>query len=86
MKEMYGDQFGEFVCGYWGLKVLKKICSLLKGRSLAIWGFVVYIIFGIKIVERHAFFLPFLCTIAQPFLQNFRLLQNRTPVAASEPK
>ena len=19
-KEMYGDQFGEFVCGYWGLK------------------------------------------------------------------
>ena len=19
MKEMYGDQFGEFVCGYWGL-------------------------------------------------------------------
>ena len=20
MKEMYGDQFGEFVCGYWGLK------------------------------------------------------------------
>ena len=18
--EMYGDQFGEFVCGYWGLK------------------------------------------------------------------
>ena len=18
-KEMYGDQFGEFVCGYWGL-------------------------------------------------------------------
>ena len=20
LKEMYGDQFGEFVCGYWGLK------------------------------------------------------------------
>ena len=20
MKEMYGDQFGEFVCGYWGFK------------------------------------------------------------------
>ena len=20
MKEMYGDQSGEFVCGYWGLK------------------------------------------------------------------
>ena len=20
MKEMYGDQFGEFVCGYWDLK------------------------------------------------------------------
>ena len=20
-KEIYGDQFGEFVCGYWGLKV-----------------------------------------------------------------
>ena len=20
MKEMYRDQFGEFVCGYWGLK------------------------------------------------------------------
>ena len=20
MMEMYGDQFGEFVCGYWGLK------------------------------------------------------------------
>ena len=19
-KEMYGDQFGEFVCGHWGLK------------------------------------------------------------------
>ena len=19
-KEMYGDQFGEFVCGYWGVK------------------------------------------------------------------
>ena len=19
-KEIYGDQFGEFVCGYWGLK------------------------------------------------------------------
>ena len=22
---MYGDQFGEFVCGYWGLKGTKKI-------------------------------------------------------------
>ena len=22
MKEMYRDQFGEFVCGYWGLKGL----------------------------------------------------------------
>ena len=22
-KEMYRDQFGEFVCGYWGLKGLK---------------------------------------------------------------
>ena len=21
-KKMYGDQFGEFVCGYWGVKVL----------------------------------------------------------------
>ena len=20
VKEMYGDQFGEFVCGHWGLK------------------------------------------------------------------
>ena len=20
LKEMYGDQYGEFVCGYWGLK------------------------------------------------------------------
>ena len=20
LKEVYGDQFGEFVCGYWGLK------------------------------------------------------------------
>ena len=20
LKEMYGDQFGEFVCGYWDLK------------------------------------------------------------------
>ena len=24
-KKMYGDQFGEFVCGYWDLKGLKKI-------------------------------------------------------------
>ena len=23
MKEMYGDQFGEFVCGYWGFKGLR---------------------------------------------------------------
>ena len=24
MKEMYGDQFGEFVFGYWGLKGYKS--------------------------------------------------------------
>ena len=23
-KEMYGDQFGEFVCGYWGLKGISQ--------------------------------------------------------------
>ena len=22
---MYGDQFGEFVCGYWGLKGYKSV-------------------------------------------------------------
>ena len=22
---MYGDQFGEFVCGYWGLKGLRQV-------------------------------------------------------------
>jgi len=25
MKEMYGDQFGEFVCGYWGLRAAPEI-------------------------------------------------------------
>ena len=28
-KKMYGDQFGEFVCGYWDLKGLTiKLCLL----------------------------------------------------------
>ena len=26
-KEMYRDQFGEFVCGYWGLKGYTLLCS-----------------------------------------------------------
>ena len=35
---MYGDQFGEFVCGYWGLKRLKtiedfKTITLKSGRD-----------------------------------------------------
>ena len=26
---MYGDQFGEFVCGYWGLKIAGSV-ALVK--------------------------------------------------------
>ena len=28
-KEMYGDQFGEFVCGYWDFEgnILKEMCT-----------------------------------------------------------
>ena len=29
---MYGDQFGEFVCGYWGLKGQEKY--MFKGLAL----------------------------------------------------
>ena len=33
---MYGDQFGEFVCGYWGLKPVK---SNIGNKFLpGIWG------------------------------------------------
>ena len=35
MKEMYGDQFGEFVCGYWGLKVNSVPVYCCCGGSLA---------------------------------------------------
>ena len=32
---MYGDQFGEFVCGYWGLKGLcHAICYVFKKQNL----------------------------------------------------
>ena len=30
LKEMYGDQFGEFVCGYWGLKGYLHFSLLLS--------------------------------------------------------
>ena len=33
-KEIYGDQFGEFVCGYWGLKGEKKKSPKLKMLGL----------------------------------------------------
>ena len=34
MKEMYGDQFGEFVCGYWGLKGLTLgVTCTFSGKS-----------------------------------------------------
>ena len=37
---MYGDQFGEFVCGYWGLKGYQKcqnhidLVNSKKGKTL----------------------------------------------------
>ena len=32
---MYGDQFGEFVCGYWGLKGLPVVIS--QGHEGVVW-------------------------------------------------
>ena len=31
---MYGDQFGEFVCGYWGLKGLSSTLDLFLPESI----------------------------------------------------
>ena len=33
---MYGDQFGEFVCGYWDLKCQKLYIPLCPPPSLAV--------------------------------------------------
>ena len=30
---MYGDQFGEFVCGYWGLKGYVIFCHLCEKQQ-----------------------------------------------------
>ena len=32
---MYGDQFGEFVCGYWGLMSIIGLKQKKSGRALA---------------------------------------------------
>ena len=40
MKEMYGDQFGEFVCGYRGL----------KGQTLTIYVTDIYLITDVCVV------------------------------------
>ena len=39
LKKIYGDQFGEFVCGYWGLKGLKiKIWATeISADTLSPW-------------------------------------------------
>ena len=31
---MYGDQFGEFVCGYWGLMSIIGLKQTKSGRAL----------------------------------------------------
>ena len=33
-KKMYGDQFGEFVCGYWGLMSIIGLKQKKSGRAL----------------------------------------------------
>ena len=43
---MYGDQFGEFVCGYWGLKGLKIADSLTLVKT-SIAHLLCFVAFGI---------------------------------------
>ena len=39
-KEMYRDHFGEFVCGYWGLKGLWEAWLYCCHKNLLLWPFV----------------------------------------------
>ena len=33
---MYGDQFGEFVCGYWGLKGYKRLKTIEDFKTVTL--------------------------------------------------